>query len=140
MQALDQLRVVEIGPGVAISFAGKLFADFGADVIKVEDTGAGDYARSMGEVKGEGATAMSDFFVVINRNKRAVSLNLKAPAGLKAFLRILDTCDVFVTNVRPGLKHNWSHTALVCMRRGGKTDRTCTDDRDRPYCAHLFLP
>ncbi len=48
-------------------------ADFGADVIKIEDTGAGDYARTMGETHGDGESAMSDFFVLINRNKRAIS-------------------------------------------------------------------
>ena len=47
MQALDQIRVVEIGPGVAVSFAGKLFADFGADVIKVEEPD-GDPSRRSG--------------------------------------------------------------------------------------------
>ena len=58
MQALDQIRVVEIGPGVAVAFAGKTFADFGADVIKVEapdgDPRAGwDRSRRTGRTRSE---------------------------------------------------------------------------------------
>ena len=78
-------------------------ADLGADVIKVEDTGAGDYARTMGEMKGEGSGAMSDFFAVINRNKRAISLDLKQPAGVAAFLRLARTAHVIVESFRPGV-------------------------------------
>jgi crotonobetainyl-CoA:carnitine CoA-transferase CaiB-like acyl-CoA transferase len=78
-------------------------ADLGADVIKIEDTALGDYAREMGEMKGEGDAAMSDFFAVVNRNKRAMSLDLKNPEGVAAFLRLAKTAHVIVESFRPGV-------------------------------------
>src|SRR5256885_16010539 len=60
-------------------------ADMGADVIKIEDTEAGDYSRSMGRVRG--VPPMSDFFRLLNRNKRAIRLERKNPKGCGVFLR-----------------------------------------------------
>jgi crotonobetainyl-CoA:carnitine CoA-transferase CaiB-like acyl-CoA transferase len=74
-------------------------ADMGADVIKIEDTGAGDYARTMGRVR-EG---MTEFFRLINRNKRALRLDLKAAAGREVFLRLAKDADVIVEGFRPGV-------------------------------------
>ncbi len=74
-------------------------ADMGADVIKVEDTGAGDYARAMGRVRD----GMSDFFKLLNRNKRAMRLDLKNPQGREAFLRLAKKADVLVEGFRPGV-------------------------------------
>ena len=78
-------------------------ADMGADVIKIEDTGAGDYAREMGPMQGEGAAAMSDFFAVINRNKRALCLDLKQAEGVAAFMRLAQSAHVIVESFRPGV-------------------------------------
>ena len=86
MQALDQIRVVEIGPGVAISFAGKLFADFGADVIKVEEPD-GDPSRRSGPFPADRPDPeLSAAFGFFNRNKRGVTLEHRrrgrpGPAG-----------------------------------------------------------
>jgi len=74
-------------------------ADMGADVVKVEDTGAGDYAREMGRTR-EG---MSDFFRLVNRNKRAIRLGLKQPRGREVFLRLAKGADVVVEGFRPGV-------------------------------------
>ena len=85
MQALDQIRVVEIGPGVAISFAGKLFADFGADVIKVEEPD-GDPSRRLGPFPDDRPDPeRSAAFAFFNRNKRGVTLRLAA-AGSRPIL------------------------------------------------------
>ena len=85
MQALDQIRVVEIGPGVAISFAGKLFADFGADVIKVEEPD-GDPSRRSGPFPADQPDPeRSAAFGFFNRNKRGVTL-AAAAAGTAATL------------------------------------------------------
>jgi crotonobetainyl-CoA:carnitine CoA-transferase CaiB-like acyl-CoA transferase len=96
--ALDGLRVLELSSVIMVPYAAQVLGDLGADVIKVE-TGEGDSNRFMG---GGPHKELSGIALNINRNKRAVSLDLKAPAGREAFLRILDTCDVFITNVRPG--------------------------------------
>jgi crotonobetainyl-CoA:carnitine CoA-transferase CaiB-like acyl-CoA transferase len=100
---LSGIRVLDLSrllPGPVCTLH---LADLGADVIKVEDTGAGDYARNMGAMRGEGEEAMSDFFTVVNRNKRAISLDLKKPEGAAAFLRLAKTAHVVVESFRPGV-------------------------------------
>ena len=74
-------------------------ADLGADVIKIEDTGAGDYARSMGAAAGRTAP----LFLAINRNKRALRLDLKKPEGVEVFLRLVRDADIVVESFRPGV-------------------------------------
>jgi len=76
-------------------------ADMGADVIKIEDTEAGDYSRSMGRVRG--VPPMSDFFRLVNRNKRAMRLDLKNPKGCEVLLRLAKKADVVVEGFRPGV-------------------------------------
>jgi alpha-methylacyl-CoA racemase len=75
------------------------FADLGADVIKVEDTGAGDYARSLGARPGR----PSAFYGSVNRNKRSLSLDLKDARGRDAFLSLAKRADVVVESFRPGV-------------------------------------
>jgi crotonobetainyl-CoA:carnitine CoA-transferase CaiB-like acyl-CoA transferase len=81
-------------------------ADMGADVVKIEDTEAGDYSRSMGHVREAGnpdAPPMSDFFRLVNRNKRAMRLDLKQLQGREVFLRLAKSADVVVEGFRPGV-------------------------------------
>ena len=74
-------------------------ADLGADVVKIEDTGAGDYARELGATRG----GDSAYFTLINRNKRAMRLDLKNPAGRGVFLQLARGADVVVEQFRPGV-------------------------------------
>lgn len=76
-------------------------ADLGADVIKIEDVGAGDYARTMGLGAAPGED--SYFFRVVNRNKRGMRLDLKQPDGVAVFLRLAKDADVIVESFRPGV-------------------------------------
>jgi crotonobetainyl-CoA:carnitine CoA-transferase CaiB-like acyl-CoA transferase len=80
-------------------------ADLGAEVIKIEDTGAGDYARTMGRGASFDKSAGEDsfFFRVVNRNKRGMRLDLKQPAGVAVFLRLARDADVIVESFRPGV-------------------------------------
>ena len=78
---------------------GQILGDFGADVIKVESP-VGDVTRHLG---AEGKTTLSGLFVQFNRNKRSVTLDLKADAGRDAFLALADEADVLVENFRPGV-------------------------------------
>src|SRR5581483_7249205 len=96
VRVLDLTRLLP-GPMATLHLA-----DLGADVIKIEDTGAGDYARAM----GHGPAGMSDFFRVLNRNKRAIRLDLKRPRGRDAFLRLVERADVAVEGFRPGVMHD----------------------------------
>lgn len=74
-------------------------ADMGADVIKIEDTGAGDYARTLGKVK----KANAGLFLAVNRNKRALRLDLKKSEGKQVFLELARHADVIVESFRPGV-------------------------------------
>ena len=73
----------------------------GADVIKIEDTGAGDYARSMGVAGKPGEDSL--FFKLLNRNKRSLRLDLKSARGVDVFRRLAGNADVIVEGFRPGV-------------------------------------
>jgi len=74
-------------------------ADLGADVIKIEDPRVGDYGRTLGRVK----VANSGLFLSVNRNKRALSLDLRQAAGREVFLRLATKSDAVVESFRPGV-------------------------------------
>ena len=78
-------------------------ADLGADVIKIEDTGQGDYARTLDAGKHAATGAMSSVYRLINRNKRSLAIDLKAPAGRDAFLRVAAQAAVILESFRPGV-------------------------------------
>src|SRR5262245_21963323 len=96
---LAGVRVLDLTRLLPGAMATLHLADMGADVIKIEDTGAGDYSRSMGRVRG----GMSDSFRLMNRNKRAIRLDLKQPRGREAFLRLVQHADAVVEGFRPGV-------------------------------------
>lgn len=96
---LAGVRVLDLSRLLPGPVATLHLADLGADVIKIEDTGAGDYAREM----GPGADGLSWFFRAVNRNKRSLSLDLKAAAGREVLLRLAQDADVLVESFRPGV-------------------------------------
>jgi alpha-methylacyl-CoA racemase len=96
---LSGIRVLDLTRLLPGAMATLHLADLGADVIKIEDTGAGDYSRTMGRVR-EG---MSDSFRLLNRNKRAMRLDLKQARGREAFLRLAERVDAVVEGFRPGV-------------------------------------
>ena len=76
-------------------------ADLGAEVIKIEDMGAGDYARTMGLGAAPGEDSF--FFRIVNRNKQGMRLDLKQAAGVDVFMRLAREADVIVESFRPGV-------------------------------------
>ena len=79
-------------------YCGMLLGDLGADVIKIENPSGGDYSRAMPPFnQGEGAG-----FLLLNRNKRSLALDLKRERGKELFLELIDGADVVVENFRPG--------------------------------------
>jgi crotonobetainyl-CoA:carnitine CoA-transferase CaiB-like acyl-CoA transferase len=94
---LKGLRVIELGIIVSAPTAGLIFADLGAEVIKIEDTRNGDPNR---ENTGSPGTGQFDF---LNRNKRSLSIDLKTDTGKEIFLRLAKTADVIIENLAPGV-------------------------------------
>ena len=97
---LDGVRVLELGQVLAGPFAGAIFADLGAEVVKVERVDGGDDARRMGPAFRHG-DALN--FQVFNRGKQSVALDLKSGDGLAAFERLAAEADIFIHNLRPGV-------------------------------------
>jgi crotonobetainyl-CoA:carnitine CoA-transferase CaiB-like acyl-CoA transferase len=96
---LHGIRVIDLTVAAAGPFATTILAEQGADVIKVERPGSGDFMRSLGTVHN-GVTGV---FAGFNRGKRAIALDLKHPEGLALLHRLVATADVFVHNLRPGV-------------------------------------
>lgn len=96
---LEGVRVLDLTRLLPGPLATQHLADYGAEVIKVEDTGAGDYARTMGAMGGE----TSWFYQVVNRNKQSLRLDLKQAEGRALFLRLVETADIVVEGFRPGV-------------------------------------
>lgn len=90
------LDLTRLQPG---NYATMLLADLGADVVKVEEPGKGDYIRWMGPMAG----TSSAIHQVMNRNKKSVTLNLKAEAAADIFLKLVVTADVVIESFRPGV-------------------------------------
>jgi crotonobetainyl-CoA:carnitine CoA-transferase CaiB-like acyl-CoA transferase len=99
MDPLSGVRVVDLTRILAGPYCTQALADAGADVVKVEQPGAGDDTRGWGPpfVDGE-----SCYFLSVNRGKRGLSLNLKEPDGREILWRLVERADVLVENFRPG--------------------------------------
>jgi len=95
---LDGLRVIDVTTMVSGPLAAMILADQGADVIKVETREGGDHSRDVATRRG----GFSASFLNNNRNKRSVALDLKAPEGRDALIRIAAGADVMIQNFRPG--------------------------------------
>lgn len=98
-QALDGIRVIELGEGVSAAYCARLFADFGADVVKIEDP-HGDVARAWGPFPGDTPDPeKSGLFVFLNTNKRGIALDLASQDGRAALQRLLAGADLLVENM-----------------------------------------
>jgi alpha-methylacyl-CoA racemase len=97
---LSGIRILDLSRLLPGAYASQMLADFGADVIKIEEPGSGDYGRFM---PPHGAGGMSLYFMAINRNKRSMTLNLKAAEGREIFLRLVREADVVLESFRPGV-------------------------------------
>ena len=97
-QALDGIRIIDLTSHLSGPFCTMLLADMGADVIKIERPESGDDTRHMPPFIGGESAA----FMQINRNKRSMTADLKAPEDLDRCLRLCDHADVLVENFKPG--------------------------------------
>ena len=101
MQALSKLRVLDFTQMKFGPFATQILGDMGADIIKVEKP-EGEWERGL-TYEGQLVGDVSPFFLAMNRNKRSLALNLKAPGGVEVARRLAQTADVVVSNFRPGV-------------------------------------
>jgi alpha-methylacyl-CoA racemase len=99
-QPLSGICILDLSRLLPGAYASQMMADFGADVIKVEEPDSGDYGRYM---PPHGPGGMSLFFLAINRNKRSMTINLKSAQGREIFLRMVRTSDVVLESFRPGV-------------------------------------
>ena len=101
---LEGIRVLDLSRLLPGGFCSLLLADFGADVVKVEDTGMGDYIRwSPPYYEGAHDSAKSALFLSLNRNKRSIRLDLKSEDGREALLELVRDADVVLESFRPGV-------------------------------------
>jgi formyl-CoA transferase len=121
---LNGLKVLELGTLIAAPFASRMFAEFGADVIKVEDPKTGDPIRNWRYLHD----GTSLWWYVQARNKQSVALNLKDPRAQSIARRLALESDVVIENYRPGVLEKWGlgyeqlrteHPALVMVRVSG---------------------
>src|SRR3712207_445133 len=125
-QALAGVRVLDLSRLLPGGFCSLLLADFGAEVLKVEDTGMGDYIRwSPPYYEGAEDSAKSALFLALNRNKRSIRLNLKTEEGREVLLKLVREYDVVLESFRPG----------VLDRLGVGYERMKQENPSLVYCA-----
>jgi len=126
MTALSDVRVLDLSRLLPGGFCSLLLADFGAQVLKVEDTGMGDYVRwSAPAYEGAEDSAKSALFLALNRGKRSIRLNLKDEGGRAVLLRLVREYDVLLESFRPG----------VMDRLGVGYERLRRENPGLVYCA-----
>lgn len=98
-QALEGIKVIDLSQVLAGPYCTMVLGDMGADVIKIEKYPNGDDTRAMGPFQNN----ESHMYMMVNRNKRGMSLNLKSKTGRKILYDLVKEADVFVENFRPGV-------------------------------------
>lgn len=123
---LAGLTVIECGVLLAGPFCGQLLADFGAEVIKVEQPGVGDPIREWGQ---------GYWWPVVARNKKSVTLNLREREGQDILRRLIDGADVLLENFRPGTLERWGlgYEALAARNPRLVMVRVSGYGQDGPY-------
>jgi alpha-methylacyl-CoA racemase len=123
---LEGVRVLDLSRLLPGGFCSLLLADFGAEVLKVEDTGMGDYIRwSPPYYEGAEESSRSALFLALNRNKRSIRLNLKTDEGREVLLKLVRDYDVVLESFRPG----------VLDRLGVGYERMREENPKLVYCA-----
>jgi alpha-methylacyl-CoA racemase len=101
---LGDIRVLDLSRLLPGGFCSLMLADFGAEVLKVEDTGMGDYIRwSPPYYEGAEDSAKSALYLALNRGKRSIRLNLKEERGREVLLKLAREYDVLLESFRPGV-------------------------------------
>ena len=137
MRPLEGIRVVALEHAVAAPICTRHLADLGADVIKIERPGEGDFARAYDSfVHGQ-----ASFFVWLNRGKRSVTLDVKHPEAAKVLDRLIGGADVLLQNLAPGAaaRLGLSHADLAPRHPEAGRLRHLRLRRERPVRAEEGL-
>ena len=131
---LEGVRVLDLGTRIAAPFCAGLLGEQGADVIKVEQPGRGDFMREIGPFvpTDERGPGYSLFWAVEGRGRRSVTLDLRDARGQDLFRRLAATADVVVENFRPGTLEHWG-IAPSALDPRLVTVRISSFGQDGPY-------
>ena len=103
-QPLSDLRIIDLTHGIAGPYSTKLLADFGAEVIKVEKPGNGDYSRLLGPYPEDiQDIEKSGIFLYLNTNKKSVTLDLGSSKGIEIFKKLVANADIVIESFKPGV-------------------------------------
>ena len=106
---LSGLKVIDCATVIAAPAAAMMLADFGADVIKIEQPGEGDMLRMLSDISGF-ETDSNWFWELDGRNKRSIALDLKSEKGMEVLHKLVSDCDVFITNQPYGIRDKFGLT------------------------------
>jgi alpha-methylacyl-CoA racemase len=102
--ALSDVKVLDLSRLLPGGFCSLMLADFGAEVLKVEDTGMGDYVRwAIPKYEGAEDSASAAYFLALNRGKKSIRINLKSDEGREVLLKLVKEYDVVLESFRPGV-------------------------------------
>jgi crotonobetainyl-CoA:carnitine CoA-transferase CaiB-like acyl-CoA transferase len=105
---LEGVRVLDLGTRIAAPFCSGLLGEMGAEVVKVEQPGRGDFMREIGPfMETDGGESYSLFWAVEGRGRKSITLDLRRDEGQDLFRRLAATADVVVENFRPGTLEQW---------------------------------
>src|SRR5438093_5141528 len=128
---LTGIRVLDLGTRIGAPFAATLLADFGAEVLKVELPGQGDFMRSIGPF----VDGYSLFWAVEGRNKKSITCDLRKPAGQALLKRLVAQADVVAENFQPGTLEKWGlgYDELVAVNPAVILTRVSVYGQTGPY-------
>jgi crotonobetainyl-CoA:carnitine CoA-transferase CaiB-like acyl-CoA transferase len=128
---LAGIRILDLGTRIAAPFAATLLADFGAEVIKVELPGRGDFMRQIGPFDGD----YSLWWAVEGRGKKSITLDLRKPQGQEVLKRLVAKADVVVENFQPGTLERWGlgYEQLSAIQPGLILTRASVYGQSGPY-------
>jgi crotonobetainyl-CoA:carnitine CoA-transferase CaiB-like acyl-CoA transferase len=135
---LNGVRVIDVGTRIAAPFCAGLLGEMGAEVIKVEQPGGGDFMRTIGPFVDGPEGPYSLFWAVEGRGRRGVTLDLHQQSGQELFRRLAATADVICENFRPGTMERWHVGPADCDPRLVWA-RISVFGQDGPYAARPGL-
>jgi formyl-CoA transferase len=129
--ALEGIRVLDLGTRIGAPFAATLLAELGADVIKIEQPGAGDFMRTIPPVEN----GVSLWWAVDGRGKKSVTLDLSKPRGQELLRRLAEKSDVLVENFQPGTLERWNLAPVDLTKLNPRliVSRVSVYGQDGPY-------